>query len=107
MLAQDVIASHFTIRKQNIRRTCVPLLTILVGWNGLTDSILSIEGWAKTQPLMRNYTVNTASRTDQYIPHAPPPYYANKQASAGMDLLVQFDLGIELVESWSKPPEDD
>ncbi|CAL1694625.1 unnamed protein product [Somion occarium] len=77
----DVIASHFTIWHSKIRKC--------------------IEGWAKSEPRIRNCAASTAA-PNIYAggPMYPLPQYPKLQTSPSLDLLTEYDQGIERIRQW-------
>jgi len=106
----DVIASHFTIREDKIRK--------------------SILAWAKDEPRIRKLTASAAYQGEDYLDDlpddtddelfdalgssahmVPPPYSrrggraASSAASASRDLLEEFHQGIKTIAAWKSAQE--
>ncbi|KAK7695095.1 hypothetical protein QCA50_002285 [Cerrena zonata] len=80
----DVIASHFTIRRKEIRKC--------------------IEEWSKSEPRIRNWSRNhNTFYLDPYSGAYAPTH--NASLVQGEDLLASFDQGIELVRGWNVEEE--
>ncbi|KAA1471451.1 hypothetical protein DENSPDRAFT_837440 [Dentipellis sp. KUC8613] len=87
-LWSDVIASHFTIRQAAIRKT--------------------IHAWAAKQPTMRKYTLGTTREAGVMgMPMPQGNLYGAQYASSNgpvsekMDLLADFDRGLQRVQAWN------
>ncbi|KDR85653.1 hypothetical protein GALMADRAFT_218749 [Galerina marginata CBS 339.88] len=83
---QDVIASHFIIRKDKIRQ--------------------QIMEWSKKDPAVRAYT-STSYQEDYYHQGIQHPSTKKTAAKTGIDLLERFDKGIKVIESWNLTGDED
>ncbi|KAF9567848.1 hypothetical protein CPC08DRAFT_626320 [Agrocybe pediades] len=77
---RDVIASHFTHRKDKIRQQIVE--------------------WNKTDPSIRSYVSKGYGKPSAAPRRGGKGKAAVKPTQSGMDLLDEFDKGIKVIEAW-------
>lgn len=109
---QEVIKSHFTLRKDTIQEQCVVLTVSLFDALFINELLSScrINLWAKDDPRMRDYhaslrtsgkaaknTISAVYQSFSGLRLPPPP---GPSQTPNMDLVAELDAGMRRVEAW-------